>query len=165
MTALHLDNARRTSNCCSKPISLETSTSARARFLPSKSSAATSSRFSACRRPSSRKTCSPASTACRGARLFSSPVEELRPLLVKHLHVGQEVYVHAQSKTGFAKDAVGWSRLRVVAPHPSLANTRPLHQKLRGKYVSSYTCDPHKVSDRHLSHLGFSHVNNCKLLN
>jgi hypothetical protein len=86
------------------------------------------------------------------------------PYSSTHLHVGQEVYVHAQSKPGSAKDAVGWSRHRVVAPHPSLANTSPLHQKLRGRYVSSYTCDPHKVSDRHLSHPSFSHVDNCTVL-
>jgi hypothetical protein len=34
-------------------------------------------------------------------------------------------------------------------------------EKRRGRYLRSYARDPHKVSDRHLCHLGFSHVNNC----
>jgi hypothetical protein len=54
------------------------------------------------------------------------------------LHVGQEVYVHAQNKPGSYKDAVGWSWHRVVALHPSLAHTRPLHQKRGRPYMVSY---------------------------
>jgi hypothetical protein len=34
-------------------------------------------------------------------------------------------------------------------------------EKRRGRYLRSYARDPHKVSDRHICHLGFSHVNNC----
>jgi hypothetical protein len=54
------------------------------------------------------------------------------------LRVNQDVYVHAQNKPGSAKDAVGWSRHRVVALHPSLAQTRPLHQKRGRPHMVSY---------------------------
>jgi hypothetical protein len=56
----------------------------------------------------------------------------------RQLRVNQEVYVHAQNKPGSAKYAVGWSRHRVVALHPSLAHTRPLHQKCGRPHMVSY---------------------------
>jgi hypothetical protein len=56
----------------------------------------------------------------------------------RQLRVNQEVYVYAQNKPGSAKDAVGWSRHHVVALHPSLAHTRPLHQKRGRPHMVSY---------------------------